>query len=1027
MNNFKSKKVLLIGSGPIVIGQGCEFDYSGTQACNALKDEGIEVILVNPNPATYMSTTGIASKVYLEPLEEESLTAIIEIERPDYILGSMGGQTGLNLQKKLKEAGVLDQFKVEELGTTTHTVNLTEDRAVFYQLLQKLNINAAQSISISNRAELAKKAKNISYPCLVRSNFSLGGKSSIFIYNKEELILKTQQLLSTQGNILIEESLLGWKEIELELLKDIDDNVMVIAAIENLDPVGIHTGDSVSVIPLMTISDAEYQRLRAVAKKLISNIGLLAGACNVQFAINPKNGEYRFIEVNARVSRSSTLASKATGYPIAYIATKLTLGYRLWELKNQITDVVACLEPSIDYCVIKMPFFNFEKFPKAKPFLDTAMHSIGEVMGIGGNFKEAFSKALRSFETQPTSPNVDTLDLIAKGHCNRYWYILELLRTNCITIEELHEKTNIDLWFLNQFKELVALEKLLQTEDVSIQQLKRNGLTDTLLAKELKISVKQFRELRYSQNVLPVFRFVDSCAAEIKSSSSYSYTSYSGSNDCKPKENIKKVLIIGSGPNRIGQGLEFDYCCAEAINASKDLGVYSIMLNSNPATISTDFSLADRLYFDPLDVESLHEIYNFEQPTGVIVQFGGQTSLNFVFQLAKTGIPLLGISIEVIELCENRLAFYDFCKKKGYLCPQIYWIGEDQELAFGAINFPVLLRPSYIIGGEGIQIINNKEEFIELASKQKIIYCEDVLQDGIELDVDLLSDGKNCILIGIIEQVEPVLIHSGDSTGVFPPYSLSEDIVQQVTNISIQMGLDLQLVGLFNIQFVVNNQQVFVLEVNPRASRTVPFLSKATGISWAQLALKVILGEQLNWEELTDKAATKLDRFYVKGSIFSFDKIKGTYPVFSQRMKSTGESIGVAKDLGLAYYKAKLSSLNSKTNLRILWLLDTQNYLNTIQKLSKKAAYSYRLNDNGEYCEVLSQVPENSTIDANFDVVFLPNPIQKLDEQTKEVLAAINNQGSALYFSSNRAIQMTLKALFFWKSTNQSYDLFSYS
>ncbi|MCP4440373.1 MAG: carbamoyl-phosphate synthase large subunit [Aureispira sp.] len=1023
MNN-SNNKILLIGSGPIVIGQGCEFDYSGTQACNALKDEGMEVILINSNPATFMSTSGIASKIYLEPLEKNTLKEIIKIEKPKYILGSMGGQTGLNLQKKLNETGVLDQFGIIELGTPTQTVNLTEDRVAFYQLLQKLKINAPKSISVSNEEELNKQSKNIPYPCLVRSNFSLGGKSSVFIQNEEELLLKTKKLLTTQGNILIEESLLGWKEIELELLKDIDDNVMVIAAIENLDPVGIHTGDSVSVTPLMTISDAEYQTIRAVAKKLITNIGLIAGACNVQFAINPKNGEYRFIEVNARISRSSTLASKATGYPIAYIATQLTLGYRLWELKNRITDVVACLEPSIDYCVVKMPFFNFNKFPSAKPFLDTAMHSIGEVMGIGGNFKEAFSKVLHSFETPPQTPKTNSLDLIQEAHYNRYWYILDMLRAAKITIEELHQKTNIDLWFLDQLKELVELEQLLKKENIPIQYLKRNGLADSDLAKQLKTTEQQIRELRHTKNALPAFRFVDSCAAEIKSSSSYYYTTYRGSSDSKPKNNRKKILIIGSGPNRIGQGLEFDYCCAEAINACKVLGVYPIMFNSNPATISTDFSLADRLYFDPLDVESLLNIYNFEKPEGIIIQFGGQTSLNFAFKLAKTGIPLLGISIETIELCENRLAFYNYCKQKGYLCPSIYQSDENKGLDLETINFPVLVRPSYIIGGEGIQVIKNREDFIQTHSKDNILYCEEILQDGIELDVDLISNGKQCIVIGIIEQVESVLIHSGDSTGVFPPYSLPEEIIDQVKKQSVEVGLNLKLIGLFNIQFVIQNKQVFILEVNPRASRTIPFLSKATEISWAQIALKIILGEQINLKQLNAIAATKLDRFYVKGSIFSFDKIKGTYPCFSQNMKSTGESIGVAKDLGLAYYKAKLSSLNTKQNLRILWLVDIAQYVNNVQTLSEMTAYSYNLDKNGKISPLYS---EYSAVDTNFDIVFMPNSNHVLDKNTQEILTQINDQGNTLYFSSHRAIKMTLKALFFWKTKISTDDLFSYS
>lgn len=1021
----KNKKVLVIGSGPIIIGQGCEFDYSGTQACNALKDEGMEVLLVNSNPATFMSTSGIASKIYLECLEVDTLKEIIKVEQPQYIIGSMGGQTGLNLQKSLSEAGILEEFGVLELGTPTKTVNLTEDRTVFYQLLQKLNINAPHAISVSNTEELETKTKDINYPCLVRSSFSLGGKSSVFIYNKKELLVNTQKLLNYQESVLIEESLLGWKEIELELLKDIDNNVMVVAAIENLDPVGIHTGDSVSVTPLMTISDAEYQQIRAVAKKLVTNIGLIAGACNVQFAINPQNGEYRFIEVNARVSRSSTLASKATGYPIAFIATKLTLGYRLWELKNLITNVVACLEPSIDYCVVKMPFFNFDKFPSANPFLGTAMQSIGEVMGIGGNFKEAFSKALDSFETKPNTVETNSTDLIEKAHHNRYWYILEELRTNNTTIEELQQKTTIDLWFLNQLKELIELENLVQEEDIPMLFLKRNGLADSLIAKLLERSEQKVRELRQHKQVLAIFRFVDSCAAEIKSSSSYYYSSYRGSNDSTPKKAKKKVLILGSGPNRIGQGLEFDYCCAEAINGCKELEVYSIIVNSNPATISTDFSLADRLYFAPLTIESVLEIYNFEQPEGIILQFGGQTSLNFVFKLAQTGIPLLGINIATIELCENRLAFYNYCKNKGYLCPSIYWIKDSLDLE--TVSFPILVRPSYIIGGEGIQIINNKKDFELLYAKGNISYGEEILQDGIELDVDLISDGKNCILIGIIEQVESVLIHSGDSTGVFPPYSLTDDIIEQIKILSVQIGLDLQLIGLFNIQFVVKNEQVFVLEVNPRASRTIPFLSKATGISWAQLALKIILGEQIDLAFYRQKTAAKLNCFYVKGSIFSFDKIKGTYASFTQNMKSTGESIGVAKDLSLAYYKAKLSSLNSKQSLSILWLVDMEDYLNEINILNNKTIHNYYLDKSNKYQPLTPLSTINSIKNLTFDIVFMPSPNARLTDNIKALWVMINNQGDTLYFSSNRAIQLTLKALFFWKNKNRTNDLFSYS
>jgi len=925
------KKILIIGAGPIVIGQGCEFDYSGTQACKALKSEGYEVVLVNSNPATIMTDPEMADRTYIEPVTADVVAAIIAKERPDALLPTMGGQTGLNIAIELDRMGVLDTYGVELIGACLDAINKAEDRELFRQAMSRIGLRMAKSSIALNLIEAQEAAIHLGFPVIIRPAFTLGGTGGGVAYNSEDLntIVASGLNASLIGQVLVEESVLGWKEFELEVMRDKNDNVVIVCSIENLDPMGVHTGDSITVAPVQTLSDREYQQMRDAAIAIMREIGVDTGGSNVQFAVNPQNGEMIVVEMNPRVSRSSALASKATGFPIAKIAALLAVGYTLDEIKNDITgQTMAAFEPALDYCVVKAPRFTFEKFPETRDELTTSMKSVGEAMALGRTFKEALQKCLRSLE-------VGRFGLGADGHSNQTFSLDEikqrLTTPNSLrifylrhaflagmSVEKIHALTRIDPWFLNQIQQIVLLEQEITVAPKPLapgllKQAKSWGFSDRQIAHFSGDTENGIACQRKAFGIRPTYKIVDTCAAEFEAATPYYYSTYES--ECEARiTDRKKVMIIGGGPNRIGQGIEFDYCCVHAAFALAEEGVESIMVNSNPETVSTDYDTSDKLYFEPLTREDVLHIVEVEKPMGVIVQFGGQTPLNLCMSLHLAGVPILGTSPENISKAEDRALFQGILKKLGLTQPanETALTIDEAVLAAAAIGYPVIVRPSFVLGGRAMKIVhapNELETFIKLAldaSPGHPVLIDKFLEDALEVDVDAVSDGKTTLIGGIMEHIEAAGIHSGDSACVLPPQSLSPDIISEIISATKAMASELQVIGLMNVQYAVREGKLYVLEVNPRASRTVPFVSKATGVPLAKLATKVMLGRSLS-ELGFDCDLPFPTHISVKESALPFKKFPGVDVLLGPEMKSTGEVMGIADEFGAAYAKAQLS------------------------------------------------------------------------------------------------------------------------
>ena len=928
-------RILIVGSGPIVIGQACEFDYSGTQAAKALKDDGYQVVLVNSNPATIMTDPEIADKTYIEPLTEPYLEEIIRRERPNALLSTVGGQTGLNLSVALAEAGVLERYGVELIGANIDAIKRAEDRLLFKDAMRKIGLETPQSQLVNSVAGGIEFAERIGYPAILRPSFTLGGTGGGIAYNREDLgeILERGLDLSPVHEVLIEESVLGWKEFELEVMRDLDDNCIIICSIENFDPMGVHTGDSITVAPAQTLTDREYQMMRDGAIRCLREIGVDTGGSNVQFAINPRDGRMVIIEMNPRVSRSSALASKATGFPIAKIAARLAVGYRLDEIRNDITQKTpASFEPTIDYVVAKIPKWAFEKFPGASPVLGTQMKSVGEVMAIGRTFKEALWKGMRSLETgrafgsEKLDQNLITQKLITPTP-DRLNY-LRFALANGYTVAEIQELTSIDPWFLEQIREVVDFEKqVAQTSwpeagqtswPVVTKELfhtaKRYGISDVQLAKAWNTDEVSVRNQRKALGVRAVFSRVDTCAAEFESFTPYLYSCYEASCEADPSSR-KKVMILGSGPNRIGQGIEFDYCCCHASFALREMGVESIMVNCNPETVSTDYDTSDRLYFEPLTLESVLNIFDTEKPDGVIVQFGGQTPLNLALPLKRLGVPIIGTDPENIDLAEDRKLFGALLDQLGIPAPPngtATRVDEACEVA-RRLGFPVLVRPSYVLGGRAM-VIAYDEEMVREYMREAVTFSQDrpvlidrFLEDATEVDVDALADGNDVLIAGIMEHIEEAGVHSGDSSCVLPSQSLSEETVRTIEEYTLRLAKALRVVGLMNVQYAIQNARVYVLEVNPRASRTVPYVSKATGVPLPKIAAGLMWGRKLrDYGYGSGKLAVPQD--FVKSPVFPFNKFPGVDPALGPEMRSTGEVMGVGVNFGEAFLKAQISA-----------------------------------------------------------------------------------------------------------------------
>ena len=919
------KKICLIGSGPIVIGQACEFDYSGTQACKSLKEEGYEVILVNSNPATIMTDPEIADATYIEPLTVDILEKIIIKEKPDAVLPTLGGQTGLNLALSAAKEGVFERHGVEMIGANEEIISRAEDRHIFKELIKKIGLNLPKSMVVYSLDEAIEKIDEIGYPCVIRPAFTLGGSGGGIAHNEQELIEIAQSGLdkSMISEILIEESIMGWKEYELEVMRDKQDNVVIICSIENLDPMGVHTGDSITVAPAQTLTDKEYQIMRDAAIKIMRAVGVETGGSNVQFAVNPKNGELVVIEVNPRVSRSSALASKATGFPIAKFAAKLAVGYTLDELLNDITKKTpACFEPTLDYCVVKIPRFNFRKFPKSPAKLGTSMKSVGEAMAIGRTFKEALQKGIRSLEVNRFGlgygpkdlKNIEKAELenfIINANPWRLYYIKEAFEQG-YSLSQVQDMSKIDPWFLYQMEQIVKQAKIIEPTKESLLAAKQNGFSDIQLAHLTGKTELDIRQLRKSLGIHPTYGLVDTCAAEFVAKTPYYYSTYETETECEPS-NEKKIMILGAGPNRIGQGVEFDYCCVHASFALREEGIESIMVNSNPETVSTDFDISDKLYFEPLTFEDVLNIYDVEQPEGVIVQFGGQTPLNLSKKLELAGVNILGTSSQSIADAEDRERFQQILQELNLKQPEngIATSVDDALQIAQTIHYPVVVRPSFVLGGTSMEIVFNNEELTRYVTQAKTIneehpiLIDKYLENAIEIDVDALSDGTDCVIAGIMEHIEPAGVHSGDSACVLPPFSLSASIKDQIKIATKKLAKRLQVYGLLNIQFAIKNEELYIIEVNPRASRTVPFVSKTTGISWAKLATKIICGKTI--KELGIYEVTP-SHFAVKEAVLPFNKFPKTDILLSPEMKSTGESMGIDSNFELAFYKSQVSA-----------------------------------------------------------------------------------------------------------------------
>jgi carbamoyl-phosphate synthase large subunit len=925
-------KILIIGAGPIIISQGCEFDYSGTQACKALKEEGYEVVLINSNPATIMTDPDMADRTYIEPITPETVAKIIERERPCAILPTLGGQTGLNTAIKVAELGVLEKFGVEMIGATIPSIQKAEDRDLFRKAMDKIGLRIPRSGIAVDMEQCRAIVDDIGFPIIIRPSYTLGGTGGGVAYNAEDLdvIAKAGLDASMITQVMLEESVLGWKEYELEVMRDHNDNVVIICSIENMDPMGVHTGDSITVAPAQTLTDKEYQRMRNAAIAIIREIGVDTGGSNVQFAIHPDTGEMIVVEMNPRVSRSSALASKATGYPIAKIAAKLAVGYTLDEIPNDITgETMASFEPTIDYCVVKIPRWTFEKFPETRDYLTTAMKSVGETMSIGRTFKEALQKGIRSLEigryglggdgkdpaTPPTRFEIEKR--LATPNSQRIFYLRHALLSG-MSMEAIYDLTRIDPWFLDQIRQIVDMEQVIAAagKDISallLRQAKSTGFSDIQIANLIGLNEQAVKERRTEQGILPVYKLVDTCAAEFKAATPYYYSTYETENEARVSDR-KKVMILGGGPNRIGQGIEFDYCCVHASFALREEGIESIMVNSNPETVSTDYDTSDKLYFEPLTREDVLHIVETEKPFGVIVQFGGQTPLNLSTSLFQAGVPILGTQPESIDRAEDRKLFQAMLYKLGLIQPENGTATSVAEAAAVAetIGYPVVVRPSYVLGGRAMKIVYDPKE-LEMslltaiaASPDHPVLIDKFLEDAVEVDVDAISDGNTTIIGGIMEHIEEAGIHSGDSACVLPPYSLKPEILEEITRATKAMAAELNVIGLMNVQYAVKNDRLFVLEVNPRASRTIPFVSKATGVPLAKLATKIMLGKTL--KELGLITEIIPSHISVKEAVMPFNRFPDVDTLLGPEMKSTGEVMGIDEDLGSAYAKAQLGA-----------------------------------------------------------------------------------------------------------------------
>jgi carbamoyl-phosphate synthase large subunit len=950
------KKILIIGSGPIVIGQACEFDYSGTQACKALKEDGYEVVLVNSNPATIMTDPTLADRTYIEPITPEMVEKIIEKERPDALLPTMGGQTALNVSVKLAEAGVLEKYNVEMIGAKLPAIKKAEDRELFKQAMFKIGLEVPRSGNARNFQECLDIIETMNFPVIIRPSFTLGGMGGGIAYNREEYedMVRFGLECSPVSEILIEESVIGWKEFELEVMRDKNDNVVIICSIENLDPMGVHTGDSITVAPAQTLTDKEYQVLRDASIRIIREIGVDTGGSNIQFSMNPANGKVYVIEMNPRVSRSSALASKATGFPIAKFAAKLAVGYSLDEIANDITKKTpASFEPTIDYVVVKIPRFAFEKFQKADPTLTTQMKSVGEAMAMGRTFKEALLKAMRSLETgsygfeskirvgrpepvfRPTEPEMDVIKSMLKTPRNeRLWYIAEALRGG-LHVDDVHELTNIDRWFLNNIREIIEIEEGVfwqgrqgQLSKEILRKAKEAGFSMKNLASLSGKTEAEIKAALKAAGIEPVFKTVDTCAAEFEAYTPYLYSSYerpffnvlNGSMPAPACEanptNRKKVIILGSGPNRIGQGIEFDYCCVHASFALREEGIESIMVNCNPETVSTDYDTSDRLYFEPLTFEDVMAIVEKEKPYGVIVQLGGQTPLRLSVALEKAGVKVLGTSSDSIDMAEDRERFDKLLEKLDIKKPAsgtARSIDEAVRIA-GTVGYPVMVRPSYVLGGRAMETVYDETSLMDYmtraveASPEHPVLIDRFLQNATEVDVDCISDGDTVVVAGIMEHIEEAGVHSGDSACSIPPYSLDAAVIDKIRTQSILMAKELKVRGLMNVQYAVKDGEVYVLEVNPRASRTIPFVSKAIGVPLAKLATKIMAGKTL--KELGFTSEVTPPYVSVKEAVFPFIKFPGVDILLGPEMKSTGEVMGISKDFGTAFAKAQIAAGN---------------------------------------------------------------------------------------------------------------------
>ena len=933
------QKILIIGSGPIVIGQACEFDYSGTQACKALREEGYEVILINSNPATIMTDPEMAHRTYIEPITPEIVAKVVERERPDALLPTLGGQTGLNTAVKVAESGILDRLGVEMVGASLPVIKKAEDRELFRDAMEHIGLRVPRSGVARDMDTARKVAEHIGYPLIIRASFTLGGIGSGVAYNREEMEALANAGLDASmiSEIIMEESLIGWKEFELEVMRDFKDNVVIICSIENFDPMGIHTGDSITVAPAQTLTDREYQEMRDSAIAIIREIGVETGGSNIQFAIHPDTGEMIVIEMNPRVSRSSALASKATGFPIAKIAAKLAIGYTLDEIPNDITrETLASFEPTIDYCVVKIPRWTFEKFPKAEDRITTSMRSVGETMAIGRTFKESLQKAIRSLEigrfgfgadlpaAREPHPDLNEIEeRLINPNSQRIFYLREAMK-NGLSLERMYDLTHIDPWFLYHLRQIYEKECELREmaekgppprewHPEAFEDIKGYGFSDMQLATLFQMEEQDIREIRTSKGVEPVYKLVDTCAAEFEAHTPYYYSTYEQENEIRLSEK-KKVMILGGGPNRIGQGIEFDYCCVHASMALRELGIESIMVNSNPETVSTDYDTSDKLYFEPLTWEDVLNLVEQERPEGVIVQFGGQTPLNIAVPLEQAGVKILGTKPDSIDRAEDRERFQSLLNKLDILQPEngIATNGEEALAVADRIGYPVLVRPSFVLGGRAMEIVYDETGlayYIKNAvdvSPGKPVLIDSFLEDATEIDVDAISDGQDTIIGGVMEHIEEAGIHSGDSACVLPPISLDHKILAQIRDQTVALARELGVVGLMNVQYAVKRGVVYVLEVNPRASRTIPFVSKATGVPLAKLATKVIMGKSL--KELGLGSEVIPEHVSVKESVFPFARFPGVDTVLGPEMKSTGEVMGIDHSFALAFAKSQLAA-----------------------------------------------------------------------------------------------------------------------